>query len=148
MSYLSKLQDDLKTAMKSREEVKIRTIRSLISKLKEKRIELIHELEEAEELQVLRKAAKEREDSADTYKNAGRDDLLAIENAELEVIRSYLPAEMSDEQIASVIKTVIAETGAASMKDMGKVMGAAMKKLGGQADGKKVQALVKSLLGT
>jgi uncharacterized protein len=146
MSYLSKLQDDLKTAMKSREEVKIRTIRSLISKLKEKRIELIHELEEAEELQVLRKAAKEREDSADTYKNAGRDDLLAIENAELEVIRSYLPAEMSDEQIASVIKTVIAETGAASMKDMGKVMGAAMKKLGGQADGKKVQALVKSLL--
>lgn len=147
MSYLSRLQDDLKTAMKSRDEVKIRTIRSLIAKLKEKRIELIHELEEAEELQVLRKAAKEREDSAAAYKSAGREDLLAIENAELEVIRTYLPAEMSDEQIAAVIKTVIAETGASSMKDMGKVMGAAMKKLSGQADGKKVQALVKSLLG-
>ncbi|HDR05682.1 MAG TPA: GatB/YqeY domain-containing protein [Candidatus Marinimicrobia bacterium] len=147
MSYLSKLQDDLKLAMKSREALRIRTIRSLISKLKEKRIELIHDLEEAEELQVLRKAAKEREESAATYHNAGRDDLAVNENAELEVIKSYLPAEMDDEQISDILKTVIAEIGASSIKDMGKVMGIAMKKLSGQADGKKVQSLVKSMLG-
>ncbi len=147
MTYLTKLQEELKTAMKSRDELRIRTIRSLISKLKEKRIELIHDLEEAEELQVLRKAAKEREESAATYQNAGRDDLAANENAELELIRGYLPAEMSDEKIAAIIQEIITETGATSMKDMGKVMGAAMKKLSGQADGKKVQFLVKSKLG-
>ena len=100
-----------------------------------------------EELAVLKKAAKERTDSMTTYANAGRQDLADIEKGELELIKSYLPPEMDDAQIETIVKKVIEQTGASSMADMGRVMGSSMKEVNGQADGRRVQSVVKKLLG-
>jgi uncharacterized protein YqeY len=147
MRYLEKVQNDLKEAMKNRDAVRIRTLRMLLSKLKEKQIEIMHELENPEELAVLKKAAKERQDSAKTYEDAGRHDLAVKETEELEIIKGYLPAELGDEGIRKIIKEIIAESGAESMRDIGKVMGPAMKKLSGQADGQRVQMIVREELG-
>lgn len=105
------------------------------------------DLEEADELAVLKKAAKERQDSITTYTNAGREDLADIEKVELELIMEYLPPEMEDSDIEKIVKKVVAETGASSMAGMGRVMGASMKAVNGQADGKRVQQIVKQLLG-
>lgn len=147
MKYLEKIQNDLKDAMKAKDAVRMRTLRSLLAKLKEKKIELIKELEEAEELQVFKKAAKEREESAATYEQNHRDDLASAEREELVIIQSYLPAEMDDAALKMTVEKVIAETGVTSARDLGKVMGPVMKAVSGLADGKRVQAMVKSLLG-
>jgi len=147
MRYLEKVQNDLKEAMKSRDAVRTRTLRMLLAKLKEKQIEVLHEPEKAEELAVLKKAAKERQDSAKTYEDAGRNDLARKEMEELEIIQRYLPAELDDDGIRKIIKEIITESGAASMRDIGKVMGPAMKRLSGQADGKRVQMIVREELG-
>jgi len=147
MHYLEKVQNDLKEAMKSRDAVRTRTLRMLLAKLKEKQIEVLHELEKAEELAVLKKAAKERQDSAKTYEDAGRNDLARKEMEELEIIQRYLPAELNDDGIRKIIKEIITESGAESMRDIGKVMGPAMKRLSGQADGKRVQMIVREELG-
>jgi len=147
MHYVEKVQNDLKNAMKTRDAVRTRTLRMLLSKLKEKRIEVMHELDKAEELAVLKKAAKERQDSAKTYEEAGRQDLAQKEMEELDIIKEYLPAELDDDAIRKAVKNIIAESGAESIRDIGKVMGPAMKKLSGQADGKRVQMIVREELG-
>jgi len=147
MSYIENIQADLKAAMLNRESDKVRTLRMLISKLREKKIALMKDLEETDELAVLKKAAKERQDSISTFSTAGREDLADIEKSELELIMTYLPAEMDDAKIEVIVKKVITDTGASSMADMGRVMGASMKEVAGQADGKRVQAIVKKLLG-
>ena len=105
------------------------------------------DLEEIDELAVLKKAAKERLDSMTTYLSANREDLAEIEKSELELIQTYLPPEMDDSAIELIVKKIIAETGASSMAEMGRVMGAAMKAVAGQADGKRVQDIVKKQLG-
>ncbi|MCD6336797.1 MAG: GatB/YqeY domain-containing protein [Candidatus Marinimicrobia bacterium] len=147
MSYIENLQADLKAAMLKRESDRVRTLRMLVSKLREKKIALMKDLDEVDELAVLKKAAKERQDSMTTYLSANRKDLADIEKSELELIQSYLPPEMDDETIEKIIKKVIADTGASSMADMGRVMGASMKEIAGQADGKRVQIIVRKLLG-
>ncbi len=147
MSYIVKIQADLKTAMLNKDAEKVKTLRMLVAKLREKKIELKKDLEEMEELAVLKKAAKERTDSMTTYANAGRQDLADIEKGELELIKSYLPPEMDDAQIETIVKKVIEQTGASSMADMGRVMGSSMKEVNGQADGRRVQSVVKKLLG-
>jgi uncharacterized protein len=147
MSYTERIQSDLKTAMLNKDSERVRTLRMLVAKLREKKIELIRDLQEADELAVLKKAAKERRDSIQTYRAAGREDLAKAEEAELALIETYLPAELDDAAIAEIVKTAIAGTGATSMADMGKVMGAAMKAVAGKADGRRVQAIVKQLLG-
>ncbi|MBN2780682.1 MAG: GatB/YqeY domain-containing protein [Candidatus Marinimicrobia bacterium] len=147
MNFTEKLQSDLKKAMLSKDADTVRTLRMLISKLREKKIALIKDLDEAEELAVLKKAAKERLDSIQTYTQAGRRDLAEIEQAELELIRTYLPAEMEDAAIEAIVKKIIAETGVTSPADKGRVMGPAMKAVAGKADGKRVQAVVTKLLG-
>lgn len=147
MSYLEQIQADMKQAMLNKESDKLRTLRMLVSKLREKKIELMKDPEEKDELAVLKKAAKERQDSISTYTQAGRDDLADAEQEELKLIRTYLPPEMSDKAVEAIVKQVIAETGALSMADMGPVMGASMKAVAGQADGKRVQVIVKKLLG-
>ncbi|MEA3392609.1 MAG: GatB/YqeY domain-containing protein, partial [Candidatus Marinimicrobia bacterium] len=106
-----------------------------------------HPPEKSDELAVLKKAAKERQDSISTYLNANREDLADIEKSELKLIQTYLPPEMNDAAIEVIVKKVIADTGASSMTEMGRVMGASMKNVNGQADGKRVQAIVKKLLG-
>ncbi len=147
MNFTEKLQSDLKKAMLSKDADTVRTLRMLISKLREKKIALIKDLDEAEELAVLKKAAKERLDSIQAYTQAGRSDLAEIEQAELELIRTYLPAEMDDAAIEAIVRKIIAETGVTSPADKGRVMGPAMKAIAGKADGKRVQAVVTKLLG-
>ncbi len=147
MSYIQTIQADLKQAMLNKESDKVKTLRMLISKLREKKIALMKDLEEVDEIAVLKKAAKERQDSISTYTAAGREDLVKIEEVELEIIKAYLPAEMEDKDIEKIVKSVIEKTGASSMADMGRVMGASMKEIAGQADGKRVQAIVKIMLG-
>jgi len=147
MSYIENIQADLKAAMLNKESDKVRTLRMLISKLREKKIALMKDPEESDELAVLKKAAKERQDSISTYLSANREDLADIEKSELKLIQTYLPPEMNDAAIEVIVKKVIADTGASSMAEMGRVMGASMKNVNGQADGKRVQAIVKKLLG-
>lgn len=147
MSYIEKIQADLKTAMLNKESERVKTLRMLISKLREKKIALMKDPDEMEELAVLKKAAKERQDSIATYSNANREDLADEERAELELIMTYLPPEMDDVAIEEIVRNVISETGASSLAEMGRVMGASMKAVNGQADGKRVQTIVKKLLG-
>lgn len=147
MSYIETIQADLKAAMLNKESEKVKTLRMLLSKLREKKIALMKDLDEKDELAVLKKAAKERQDSMATYISAGRQDLADEEKSELDLIVTYLPPEMDDAAIEAIVKKVIADTGAASMADMGRVMGASMKEVNGQADGKRVQTIVKQLLG-
>jgi hypothetical protein len=147
MSYIENIQADLKAAMLNKESDTVRTLRMLISKLREKKIALMKDPEESDELAVLKKAAKERQDSISTYLNANREDLANIEKSELKLIQTYLPPEMNDAAIEVIVKKVIADTGASSMAEMGRVMGASMKNVNGQADGKRVQTIVKKLLG-
>ena len=147
MSYIENIQADLKAAMLNKESDKVRTLRMLISKLREKKIALMKDPEESDELAVLKKAAKERQDSISTYLNANREDLADIEKSELKLIQTYLPPEMNDATIEVIVKKVIADTGASSMAEMGRVMGASMKDVNGQANGKRVQAIVKKMLG-
>ena len=147
MSYIENIQADLKAAMLNKESDKDRTLRMLVSKLREKKIALMKDLEEIDELAVLKKAAKERQDSMTTYLSANRKDLADIEKSELELIQTYLPPEMNDAAIEKIVKKIIENTGASSMADMGRVMGASMKEAAGQADGKRVQNIVKKLLG-
>ncbi|MBW6458880.1 MAG: GatB/YqeY domain-containing protein, partial [FCB group bacterium] len=143
MTFIERIQADLKNAMLGKESDKVRTLRMLIAKLREKKIELKRDPEATDEIAVLKKAAKERQDSIETYIRAGRQDLADVEQRELELIRTYLPEEMSDAALAALVAEVIRETGAASPADMGRVMGAAMKAVAGRADGKRVQAVVK-----
>ncbi|MDD3095818.1 MAG: GatB/YqeY domain-containing protein [Candidatus Neomarinimicrobiota bacterium] len=147
MTYLEQIQNDLKRAMLNRENDKMRTLRLLLSKLREKKIELIRDLQESDELGVLKKAAKERQDSMQTYAAAGRNDLAEVEKQELLIIQSYLPAELDDAALETIVRQAIVQTGAATPGDLGKVMSASMKALAGRADGRRVQEIVKKLLG-
>ena len=103
-------------------------------------------LEDAQALKILQKLAKQGHDSADLYTSQNRPDLAEEEMAQVNVIESYLPKQMSEEEIEAVVKEIIAQTGAQSMKEMGKVMGIASKQLAGKADGKKISEIVKKLL--
>ncbi len=145
-----KLADDLKSAMRSKDAVRLRTIRALRAALMEKEIELREGgtavLTEEEELAVLQKQAKQRRDSIEQYEEADREDLRKKEEEELEVIEAYLPRQLGDEEVRDVVRQVIDETGAASKADMGKVMGAAMGKLRGRAEGRTVQRIAIDLL--
>jgi len=143
------LQDHMKDALRSGEKDRLRTIRSLRADLQQAAIaqrESSDELSEADELKVLQKAAKQRKDAIAQYEDAGREDLAAKERGELEVIRSYLPEQLSDEALRTRLQDIIDATGASSMQDMGRVMGQAMQQLRGKADGGRISAIVKELL--
>ena len=144
------LADDLKDAMRARDDVRRRTLRSLRAALMEKEIaqreDGAGELTEQEEQAVLRKQAKQRRDALAQYREAGREDLAEKEAAELEVIEGYLPQPLTEEELRKELRAVIQQVGAASPSDMGKVMGEAMRRLRGRADGGRVQQLVQQML--
>ena len=149
MSLKGKIESAMKEAMKSKDKQSLQALRSIKSMILLAETEKGHtegELSDTVEMQLLSKAAKQRRDSAEIYQKEGRDDLASVELAELKVIESFLPEQLSDEEIAAHIKDIISETGASSMRDMGKVMGLAQKKFAGKADNKKVVALVKAAL--
>ena len=146
MGIIQQLESDLKVAMVARENEKRDTLRLVLSDMKNKKIELGRELEEPEAVAVLAKAKKSRQDSLTQYTDAGRDDLAAVESAEIAVIAVYLPEEMGEEELREIVTAVVAEVGASSRKEMGAVMAALMPKVKGRADGKAVQRIVMELL--
>ncbi len=150
MSLIDRIGEGIKTAMKSKDKVRLETLRSIKKVLLEKEVSVRPagqtELTEAQEIEALSQVAKQRRDSIEQYQKANRDDLAQQEASELTIIEEFLPKQLSDEEITQVIDGIIAQVGAASAKDMGKVMEPAMQQLKGKADGKKVQEWVKARL--
>jgi uncharacterized protein YqeY len=140
---MERLQSEYKAALRARDERKVSTLRLVFNRAKNQAIELRQpELDEAALLQVLQKEAKQREESIAAFERGGRQDLVDRETAELNILRAYLPAELSDEEIRAVVRRVIAETGARGKADMGKVMRPVMAELKGRAEGARVNRLV------
>ncbi|MDR0842877.1 MAG: GatB/YqeY domain-containing protein [Acidobacteriota bacterium] len=144
MKLRDKINSDLTAAMKAREAERLGVLRMMKTAVKNKEIEKIRELEDAEVMQVLVSLIKQRQDSVEQFTKGGRPELAAKEAAEIKVIEDYLPAAVSDEEIAETVAAAVTETGATSVKDMGKVMKACMAKFAGRpVDGVKISALVK-----
>ncbi|MGQ1890905.1 GatB/YqeY domain-containing protein [Thermophagus sp. OGC60D27] len=148
MSLIDKITDEIKSAMKAREKVRLQALRSIKKELLEARTaaKAGGEISEEEEIKILQRMVKQRKDSANIYSAQGRADLYDNEMAEADVIAGFLPAQLSPEEMEKELKSIIDEVGARSMKDMGKVMGIAAKKLAGKADGKDISDTVKRLL--
>lgn len=148
MALFDQINEDLKAAMKAREKEKLEALRNIKKVMLEAKTSkgAGADLEDAEVVKIIAKLAKQGSDSAKIYQEQGRDDLYSQEMAQVAVFESYLPAKLSDEALTKMVKEIIAETGATSMKDMGKVMGIASKKLAGKAEGKDISEKVKTLL--
>lgn len=142
------ISNDIKEAMKARDKVRLEALRNIKKVFIEAKTApgANDTLEDAQALKILQKLAKQGHDSADLYTSQNRPDLAEEEMAQVNVIESYLPKQMSEEEIEAVVKEIIAQTGTQSMKEMGKVMGIASKQLAGKADGKKISEIVKKLL--
>ena len=150
MSLKDRISEEIKAAMKAKDKVRLETVCSIKKVILEKETSVRPSgqdaLTEEQELEVLTQLAKQRKDAIEQYRKAGREDLADQEAQELTIIEEYLPAQLSEAEIEAVIDELIAKTGASSPKDIGKVMGPAMKQLKGKADGAKVQAWVKAKL--
>lgn len=142
-----KLREDLKQAQLSRDELKVSTLRLLLSELTYAKVAKQTEvLSDEDIIAVVQKAVKQRKESIESFKKGGRDDLASKELAELEILQSYLPEQISDEELTKVIGEAITNTGASGMADMGKVIGAVMGKVGQRAEGARVSQLVREKL--
>ncbi len=143
MSLKQQLTDDMKAAMKSGDKDSLGVIRLVNAAIKQREVDERVELDDAAVLAVLEKMVKQRKDSVNQFEAAGREDLAAIERAEIVVIERYLPAKLGEAEILAAIDAAIAETGATGPADMGKLMGVLKPRLAGQADMGQVSALVK-----
>ncbi len=143
----SRLQADMKSALKAGDKPRLGTIRLALAAIKQREVDDRVELDDTQVLGVLDKMVKQRRDSHAQYTDAGREDLAAQEAYEIEVLTEYLPAQLDAGEVEAMVDAVIAETGAESMKDMGRVMGALNPKLKGRADMKQVSGLVRARLG-
>jgi uncharacterized protein len=141
-----KVRADMTAAMKAQEKERLSTLRMLQSALKNEQINLGHELSDEEAMSVIRKAMKQRQDSIEQFTNAGRLEMADKERSEMELLKTYLPPEITEEELEAGVREIIASTGAQSKKDMGKVMKEATARFKGRVDGKKVQELVSRLL--
>ena len=147
MSLLNRLNDDMKQAMKNKEKDKLSVLRMLKAALQNEAIKLgKSQLSEDEELTVLSRELKQRKDSLQEFENAGRADLVEKTKAEMEIVQLYMPKQLTEEELLEIVKQTIAEVGASSKADMGKVMGAIMPKVKGKADGSLVNKLVQQQL--
>lgn len=148
MSLQTKVMDALKEAMKAKDTIALESLRAIKSAILLAKTEAgaAAELAEEEELKLLQKLVKQRKDSAALYAQQGRNDLAEPELAQVAVIEKFLPKQLSEAEVTEAVKAIIAEVGATSAKDMGKVMGVATKRLAGKTDGKVISAIVKSLL--
>lgn len=148
MSLKEQIEADIKKAMLAKNKEDLRALRAIKSMILLAQTEkgAVEELSTDSEMKILQKAAKQRTDSTAIYLQQQRNDLAEIEQAELEVIKRYLPEQMAEEEIEAKIAEIISTTGASSMKDMGKVMGISSKELAGKADGKTISQIVKKLL--
>ncbi len=146
MSLKDSIVDDMKAAMKAGEKDRLKVIRLILAAVKQVEVDSRSELDDAAVLGVLDKMVKQRRDSVEQYTKGGRDDLATIERDEIAVLETYLPEQLSDDQIDALVDSVIADTGAESIRDMGKVMGAIKAKVAGQADMGVVGGKVKAKL--
>ena len=146
MSLKLRITEDMKTAMRAKDTVRLGTIRLLLAALKQKEIDERIELDDTAVSNIVEKLIKQRKDSISQFQAAGRDDLVAVEQAELVVLQAYLPEQLSAAEVEAAVVAAIVESGAASAKDMGKVMGLVKPKLAGRADMGQVSALIKARL--
>lgn len=146
MSIVETIRTEMTAAMRARDTLRRDTHRLLMAACGNARIELGHELSDDEALRVLQREAKQRRDSIEEYAKGNRQDLVDVEQQELDIIVSYLPAELSDDELDAIVREVIAEAGATAPGDMGKVMGPLMQRVASRADGRRVNELVRELL--
>ena len=146
MSLKQQLTNDMKAAMKGGDKERLGVIRLMLAAVKQREVDDQKELDDAQTLAVLEKMVKQRRDSVTQYEKADREDLAAVERAEIVVIEAYLPAKLDDEAIKAAVEAAVSETGASSPADMGKLMGVLKGMLAGQADMGRVSTLVKARL--
>ena len=147
MTLEEKINSDLKAAMKAKDKVSLRGIRAIKSEILLLKTDGSgEELNDEKEIKLLQKLVKQRKDSLEIYEKQNREDLAVKEREEIAVIEKYLPQQMNAAELEGIIQQIISQTGAESMKDMGKVMGMASKQLAGKADGKTISTIVKQLL--
>ncbi len=146
MSLKARITDDMKAAMRAKEAARLGTIRLLLAAIKQKEVDERVELDDAAVSGIVEKLIKQRKDSISQFQAAGRDDLVAAEQAELVVLQDYLPEQFSAAEVEAEVAAAIAESGAASARDMGKVMGLLKPRLAGRADMGQVSALIKARL--
>lgn len=146
MSLKEQINNDIKTAMKEKEIVKRDALRLLSSAMKQIEVDERKELNDEDIIKIIQKQVKQRNDSMMQYRDAGRTDLYDIEAAEAAVFEAYLPKQLNDEELKAALQSIIAEVGATSIKDIGRIMGAASKSIGALADGKRINECAKALL--
>ena len=146
MSLKARITDDMKTAMRAKDTARLGTIRLLLAAIKQKEVDERIELDDAAVSGIVEKLIKQRKDSISQFQAAGRDDLVAAEQAELAVLQAYLPEQLSAAEVEAAVVAAIAESGASSARDMGKVMGLLKSRLAGRADMGQVSALIKARL--
>jgi uncharacterized protein YqeY len=146
MSLKERIDSDMIQAAKAKDKIRLSAIRMIKTAVHNREIDLKRPAEDTEILQVLSSLTKQRNDSIEQFRKGGREDLVSKETQELQIIKSFMPAEMSKEELEAEVRKVISETGAAGPKDMGKVMKAVMARVTGKADGKMVSEMVKSIL--
>lgn len=146
MNLQNEISAALKDAMRTKDEAKLASLRLLLTAIKNKEKEVRRSLEDQEVISLVASQIKQRKESIDQYGKAGREDLVKAEKRELEILEGYMPEQLSAEEMSQALDAVIAEVGAVSLKDMGKVMKAAMAKLAGRADGRAINEMVKEKL--
>jgi len=150
MGALSTLTEEMKNAMRAKDSLKLESLRAIKSAvlLAQTSSGGSGELSDEEEIQLLQRLVKQRRDSAAIFRDQNRPDLAEPEEAQAEIIASFLPAQLTDEELAAAVQSIITTTAASGMQDMGKVMGRASKQLAGKADGKRIADTVKKILGS
>ncbi len=147
MNLKEQLKSDMKDAMRAKEIVKRDTIRAINTMIKQIEVDERKDLDDNDVIKLIQKGIKQREEAIIQYKNASRDDLVENEQSQIDIFKNYLPKQLSDNELEIIIKEIINEVGASNMKDMGKVMNLAKTKISGTADGKRINEMVKKLLG-
>lgn len=146
MNLRDKINQDIKDAMKAKDNKKRDALRLLSSAFKQVEVDERRELSDDDIIKIIQSQVKRRDDAATQYRDAGREDLMQKELDEIDCYKEYLPAQLSDSELQEALKEIIAKVGATTIKDIGKVMGAASKELSGKADGKRINECAKTLL--
>jgi len=146
LTLKERIKNDIKEAMRAKDTAKRDTLRNIQAAIKQIEVDERRDVSDSDVEAIMMKYLKQREDAKIQFADAGRDDLVAKEEAEISIVKSYLPEPMNDEELEEILKGIIADTGAQSMKDMGKVMGAAKAEVGSRADGGRINQIVKQLL--
>ncbi len=147
MSLKARINEDMKNAMRAKEALRLSTLRLLLAAIKQREVDERIELDDAQVVAVIEKMLKQRKDSVTQYQAAGRQDLVDQESGEMVVLQGYMPEQMGEDEIRAVVAAAVAQSGAAGVKDMGKVMGLVKPQVAGKADMGQVSALIKQALG-